>query len=107
MNAARDRHGTPSSKPRRHHRSLSRRRRPVIHACVVYFHAGQLADHGWEFEDGLKRPLGNLGLVRGWGGTFSARLRRDTGGMGANKSSMERAPMAFNMASRSAGDFGR
>ena len=38
---------------------------------------------------------------------FLSRFRRYSGGIGANRSSTERRPMAFSIASRSAGDLGK
>jgi hypothetical protein len=40
----------------------------VIHGGVGDLHAGELADHGLEFEDGLQGALGDLRLVGSVGG---------------------------------------
>ena len=43
-------------------------RRAVVHGSVGHVHAGELADHRLEFEDGRQRALRDLGLVRRVGG---------------------------------------
>ena len=77
MHAARDDHRAPSGEAHRHHHGFGGGGRTVVHGGVGHFHAGQFADHGLEFEDGLQRALRNLGLVGRVGGQkFAARDER-------------------------------
>jgi len=46
-----------------HQRGFGHGGRTVIHRSVGNLHAGQLADHGLEFEDRRQRTLGDLGLI--------------------------------------------
>ncbi len=57
-----------------HHHRFGSAGRAVVHGSVGDIHAGQLADHGLEFEDGLQRSLRDLRLVRRVGGEELAAL---------------------------------
>ena len=48
----------------------------LIHGGVGNIHAGQLADHGLKFKNGLQRSLGNLRLVGSVGGEEFAPLHQ-------------------------------
>ena len=51
-----------------HGNALRRGGGPVIHRGVGCVHAGELADHGLELEDGLQHALADLRLIGGVGG---------------------------------------
>ncbi len=60
-----------------HHQCLGRTGRAVVHRGVGDVHAGKLADHRLEFEDGLQRSLRDFRLIGGVGGEpFAARDER-------------------------------
>ena len=50
--------------------------RSLVHRGVGNIHAGQLADHGLKFKNGLQRSLGNLRLVGSVGGKELAPLHQ-------------------------------
>ena len=50
--------------PHGHHGGFGHGRGSVVHRRIGHIHAGQLADHGLEFEDRGERALRDLGLVR-------------------------------------------
>ena len=77
VHAARHHRSVPSGHARRHHHRLGRGGRAVVHGGVRHLHAGQLADHGLKFEDGLQGALRHLRLVRRVGGEeLAARDQR-------------------------------
>ena len=51
-----------------HHQRLGSAGRAVVHRGVGDVHAGELADHRLEFEDGLQRSLRDLRLIGRVGG---------------------------------------
>ncbi len=51
-----------------HHDRLCRRRGAVIDGGVAHVHAGQFADHGLVFEDGLQHALADFRLIGRIGG---------------------------------------
>ena len=67
----------PAGDARGHHQRFGRAGRAVVHGGVGHVHAGQLADHRLEFEDGLQRALRDLRLVGRVGGEeLAARNQR-------------------------------
>ena len=80
-----------------HHHGFRCAGRAVVHGGIGDFHAGELADHGLEFEDGLQRALRDLRLVRRVGGEeFAARDQRvdDDGAVVAIGAGAEEAGVA-------------
>ena len=64
MHVAGDQHRRAACEPHGHHYRLSRRCGAIVHGGVRHLHAGELANHRLEFEDGLQRALRYLRLVR-------------------------------------------
>ena len=68
MHRSRDQHAALAGDAHRHHGGFRHGGRAVVHGSVGHVHAGQLADHGLEFEDGGQRALRDLRLVGRVGG---------------------------------------
>ena len=64
MHGFRDQHAPFAGGAHRHHGGFGNGGRAVVHRGVGHVHAGQLADHGLEFEDRGERALRDLGLIR-------------------------------------------
>ena len=77
MHGARDQNAVAAGDPHGHHGGFRHGGGAVVHGSVGHFHAGQLADHGLEFEDGGERALRDFGLVGRVGSQkFAARDHR-------------------------------
>src|SRR6185437_5894702 len=68
VHAARDHHSTAAAHAHGHHGGLGGGGGAVVHGGVRYLHAGEFADHGLEFENGLQRALRDFRLVGSVGG---------------------------------------
>src|SRR5262245_26435584 len=64
----------PPSNAHRHEDGFGGASAAVIHRGVGDLHAGELADHGLKFEDGLQGPLRDLRLIWRIGGENIAAL---------------------------------
>ena len=68
MHGARHQHAALAGDAHRHHGRFRHGGRAVVHGGVGHVHAGELADHGLEFEDGGERALRDFRLVGRVGG---------------------------------------
>ena len=68
VDAAGEDGGAASGDAHGHHDGFGGAGGAVIHGGVGDLHAGKLADHGLEFEDGLQRALRDLRLIGSVGG---------------------------------------
>src|SRR2546428_8280329 len=77
MDQAGKREAASSLNTLRHQKSLCQRSASVVERSIGYIQAGQLANHGLEFENALQRPLRDLRLIGRVGGVeLSARNKR-------------------------------
>ena len=63
MHRPRDQHAAFAGDAHGHHGGFGHGGGAVVHRSVGHVHAGELADHGLEFEDGGERALRDLRLV--------------------------------------------